>query len=64
MHRVMAAAILLALAGAGPAAAGVVPNSGGQSMSGAKIKAPSKEQQAEKTEPTAEKEDASAGDKP
>jgi hypothetical protein len=64
MQRLMAAAILLALAGAGPAVAGVVPNSGGPSMSGAKIKAPNKEQQADKAEPAADKEDGSAADKP
>lgn len=52
MRRLAAAAMILVMAGVGAAVAGVVPNSGAQSMSGAKIKAPTADPGSEQQENT------------
>jgi len=52
MRRLAVAAMVLVMAGAGAAVAGVVPSSGAQSMSGAKIKAPTAEPGTEQSDKT------------
>jgi len=56
------AAVLLAIF-ATSASAGVVPNHGGQSHSGAKVKPVSQNQESEKSDQAHEKEDAAKDDK-
>jgi hypothetical protein len=61
--RAIAAAALGALLASGTAWGGVVPNQGNQSMSGAKIKPPSHEQDKQDSEQSAERPEAQKDEK-